>query len=1070
MKCLGKASSVVVGTMETFFNWWGSFVAERPAQVILASLALSALSAIGLLNFKMEHKANMLWIPPDSTYNINQDWLNANFKKTERRELVIIKSENVLTPTSLQKMMELHNALLDIEVDGKRFEDICTRVPVSDPFLRRRKRDAEARLLHSEIILGENINNGVENPENRDQQGSGNVGGNREKQGSGRVGGNRELESESSDGEEKEQLRGEREINESEESEKTSDANVDVEAKEEEEEEEDYDDIWDDYEYDEETEAQVTKRPTVDFASFSRQNNLTSGSALPQDIQCSLVTSLEERCAAFSLLEGWKLDPDLVAFASQEEILMAINSLQRSPVYGHDTDFTALLGGIVRNTTGHIVAASTARMMWSISVPEDAVIVESQGSGVELELGDSTSLKWEEQFVLTAQRLSTGQVEVLPNAVKSYGAISEKAIFFDGSLMAGGYGLMFVYTVVMLGRLNWLECRLWLAVAGITSILLGLLVALGLASAMSLPYTPMHAILPFLCLGIGIDDMFVIMQCLNNIKAKGKLEQGVTQMIGATLRHAGVSLTVTSVTDVAAFAIGAVTLMPGLQSFCVSTALGLAAIYLLQISWFTAWLSLDEARIQAGRNSIVPCISVSKSEEVKSETRRWVRTILSTLLPSSIYKMVVLFVTLAILSFGAWGVTGMRQRFDPFLLIPQDSYLAEFIQVNDEYYSPYSGWSADVYTGPFNSKDLPALDGMVQKLQSMVDQPGDLVSVTSWWSEFKAWLGNKDRDWTEMSPTNFSSDLANFLHSVRGARFARDFRFGGELDCQRDAPPVLASRFSIEYRQFEGPEEHVPARRAVEKVLNQSGLSTAFSFVKIYAAWETDEIIGEELWRNVLLAMACVTAVVLLLLANFRICILVILAIILTLTDIIGFLHFWGITIDIISCINIVLAIGLCVDYSVHICHAFLVAKGSKSERAVSAVEAIGPAVLNGGVTTFLALVLLSGSTSHTFLTFFKVFVLTVVFGLFHGLVLLPVLLSLVGPEMELGPEQEVESRSESESSGVSEVSVEEGKTNHAYQEEKAGGALPAVGWYHKANNCFPKRGSWSPQGHKPSS
>jgi len=119
----------------------------------------------------------------------------------------------------------------------------------------------------------------------------------------------------------------------------------------------------DDYEYDdlEDNEPQVTKRPTVDFASFSRQNNLTSGSALPQDIQCSLVTSLEERCAAFSLLEGWKLDPDLVAFASQEEILMAINSLQRSPVYGHDTDFTALLGGIVRNTTGHIVAASTAR-------------------------------------------------------------------------------------------------------------------------------------------------------------------------------------------------------------------------------------------------------------------------------------------------------------------------------------------------------------------------------------------------------------------------------------------------------------------------------------------------------------------------------------------------------------------------------------------------------------------------------------------------------------------------------------------------------------------------------------
>ena len=76
----------------------------------------------------------------------------------------------------------------------------------------------------------------------------------------------------------------------------------------------------------------------------------------------------------------------------KEEILLAINSLQRSPVYGHDTDFTELLGnvlivdiaellfffffftslqhlfpdltltgGIVRNSSGHIVAASTAR-------------------------------------------------------------------------------------------------------------------------------------------------------------------------------------------------------------------------------------------------------------------------------------------------------------------------------------------------------------------------------------------------------------------------------------------------------------------------------------------------------------------------------------------------------------------------------------------------------------------------------------------------------------------------------------------------------------------------------------
>ena len=83
-----------------------------------------------------------------------------------------------------------------------------------------------------------------------------------------------------------------------------------------------------------------------------------------------------------------------------------------------------------------------------------------------------------------------------------------------------------------------------------------------------------------------------------------------------------------------------------------------------------------------------------------------------------------------------------------------------------------------------------------------------------------------------------------------------------------------------------------------------------------------------------------------------------------SLVDIVGFLHFWNITIDVISCINIVLSIGLCVDYSVHIGHGYLVAGGTtRQERTNNAVVFIGPAVFNGGFTTFLALVLCSFST-----------------------------------------------------------------------------------------------------------
>merc|ERR1719433_963180 len=198
---------------------------------------------------------------------------------------------------------------------------------------------------------------------------------------------------------------------------------------------------------------------------------------------------------------------------------------------------------------------------------------------------------------------------------------------------------------------------------------------------------------------------------------------------------------------------------------------------------------------------------------------------------------------------------------------------------------------------------------------------------------------------------------------------------------------------------MDDPTEHIPAHQAVTEVLTQSAAPYNFSHSKIYAAWETDEIIGFELWRNIGLAMACVFVVTLILLANLPICLMVLLSVVLTLVDIVGFLHFWDITIDIISCVNIVLAIGLCVDYSVHIGHAYMVAAGNRVERAQEAVGSIGPAVFNGGFTTFLALVLLGASSSHVFLSFFKVFVLTVVFGLFHGLFLFPSLLAMLGPQ-----------------------------------------------------------------------
>jgi len=147
MKPLNRLSSLILGNLEKFFYWWGGVVTRRPIVVILTCAVGTALCAVGLLKFSEENRANRLWIPESSEFNRNQRWVDQNFKKNERDEIVIFKSENVLTPEALLKMLELYKKIDSITVGGKSFSDICTRVSIADIFQtkrkRRRKREAE---------------------------------------------------------------------------------------------------------------------------------------------------------------------------------------------------------------------------------------------------------------------------------------------------------------------------------------------------------------------------------------------------------------------------------------------------------------------------------------------------------------------------------------------------------------------------------------------------------------------------------------------------------------------------------------------------------------------------------------------------------------------------------------------------------------------------------------------------------------------------------------------------------------------------------------------------------------
>jgi Niemann-Pick C1 protein len=53
--------------------------------------------------------------------------------------------------------------------------------------------------------------------------------------------------------------------------------------------------------------------------------------------------------------------------------------------------------------------------------------------------------------------------------------------------------------------------------------------------------------------------MFVIVQCLDNLTKQQVSSLSIPERIAVTMKHAGVAITVTSLTDVCAFGVGAVT-------------------------------------------------------------------------------------------------------------------------------------------------------------------------------------------------------------------------------------------------------------------------------------------------------------------------------------------------------------------------------------------------------------------------------------------------------------------------------------------------------------------------------
>ena len=112
-----------------------------------------------------------------------------------------------------------------------------------------------------------------------------------------------------------------------------------------------------------------------------------------------------------------------------------------------------------------------------------------------------------------------------------------------------------------------------------------------------------------------------------------------------------------------------------------------------------------------------------------------------------------------------------------------------------------------------------------------------------------------------------------------------------------------------------------------------------------------------------------------------------------------GFLQFTGNALNVVSYFGLVISIGLLVDFLMHMLLRYHECPGeTREDKVKAALKSMGVSVLVGGLSTMLGVLPLAFSTSELMRTVFVAFVGMVGLGVTHGLIVLPVVLSIVGP------------------------------------------------------------------------
>jgi Niemann-Pick C1 protein len=204
----------------------------------------------------------------------------------------------------------------------------------------------------------------------------------------------------------------------------------------------------------------------------------------------------------------------------------------------------------------------------------------------------------------------------------------------------------------------------------------------------------------------------------------------------------------------------------------------------------------------------------------------------------------------------------------------------------------------------------------------------------------------------------------------------------------------------------------------IRRIVTDYSLEGTFTSSDEYLSFEQYMDFKRESLVSLAMSVVAILGVILVITASIVITLLVAFSVALVDLYLLALFYFWEMKYNHIVFLLIIISLGLSVDYSAHIAHCYLTVRAppeckTPSEKRRYKVERalgqIGSSIFHGGFSTFLAVITLSPSKFYAFVVFFRSLLGIVLFGMANGFILLPVLLSFIGPIDDVGYDEEHE-------------------------------------------------------------